>query len=242
MGKLKFINLLIIFFYYFSYSDFTYDTLFQQNDTLIKIRELRNGILIGEHFRRKGKTHGLSREWYLNGKLKSIGKYSNGSLADTLFSYFEDGSLESKSAPCGKSFILDNNKDTVYIGYVCNKITKGLRRMYYSANQPERFTNFNDQGKKHGWEVYWYKNGKVKDSTYYHSGTITKGKSFYLNGQVSLVEDSINGRSTLRSTSYTFKGKKSGEIKNGTGTVLVCDSLGNNCNKLIFKNGNRVME
>ena len=116
----------------------------------------------------------------------------------------------------------------------------GHHRMYYSANRPKRFINFNDEGKKDGWEVFWYDNGNVKDSTFFESGDITKGTTFYYNGKPSLVENEIDGKSLVSATSYNPKGKKTGQVKNGNGTIFVCDSVGTDCKELAFKNGKRV--
>jgi antitoxin component YwqK of YwqJK toxin-antitoxin module len=142
----------------------------------------------------------------------------------------------------GDFYYFGENGDTLTYSHFLGKKTIGQRRMFYSANHPKRFTNFSSTGKKDGWEVFWYSNGHVKDSTLYRNDDIIKGTSFYLNGKPSLIEDSISGKELYSATSYTPKGKKNGAVFNGTGTISVCDSIGANCHTLTFKNGKRVFE
>jgi antitoxin component YwqK of YwqJK toxin-antitoxin module len=160
---------------------------------------------------------------------------------------YRNGKLASKRfyPGCGKERLFisfHENGDTLTHSRHIGKSTIGLRRIYYSANRPERFTTFDSTGCKNGWEVFWYENGNVKDSVFNVNDLVIKGTSFYQNGKPSLVEDSICDRALLKATSYNVNGKKTGVIKNGTGTVFVCDSVGGDCKKLIFKDGKRVFE
>jgi antitoxin component YwqK of YwqJK toxin-antitoxin module len=146
---------------------------------------------------------------------------------------------------CGKEEIFvsfHENGDTLTYSRHIGKATIGLRRIFYSANRPERFTTFDSTGRKNGWEVFWYENGNVKDSLFYVNDLVIKGTSFYQSGKPSLIEDSICGRVLFKATSYNVNGKKTGVIKNGTGTVFVCDSIGGDCKKLTFQNGKRLFD
>ncbi len=113
----------------------------------------------------------------------------------------------------------------------------GLSRIYYSANRPKQFTHYNDSGQKHGWEVSWYDNGNVKDSTLYQNDTLIRGKIFYYNGGLKSVAENVNNRQLYSASSYSPTGQKTGTIRNGTGIIYSCDSLGNNCHRIVYRDG-----
>ncbi len=113
----------------------------------------------------------------------------------------------------------------------------GLHRIYYSANRPKQFTHYNDSGQKHGWEVSWYDNGNVKDSTLYQNDTLIRGKIFYYNGGLKSVAENVNNRQLYSASSYSPTGQKTGTIRNGTGIIYSCDSLGNNCHRIVYRDG-----
>jgi antitoxin component YwqK of YwqJK toxin-antitoxin module len=165
---------------------------------------------------------------------------------DSVVTYHMKNGVSRKNfVNCGDSavFVLFSlNGDTITHSISKAGKTIGLRRIFYPTKLPQRFTNFSSTGQKDGWEVFWYSNGKTKDSTLYSNDDIIKGTSFYLNGKPSLIEDSISGKELYSATSYTPKGKKNGAVINGTGTISVCDSIGSNCHTLTFKNGKRVFE
>jgi antitoxin component YwqK of YwqJK toxin-antitoxin module len=166
---------------------------------------------------------------------------------DSIKNIFQNGVLrrQYRYFSCKDSGIflyLNQNGDTLTKTSFIGKKTIGLSQQWYSANHPERFTAFDSTGRKNGWEVFWYENGNVKDSLFYVNDLVIKGTSFYHNGKPSLVEDSICGRVLFKATSYNVNGKKTGVIKNGTGTVFVCDSIGGDCKKLTFQNGKRLFD
>ena len=163
-----------------------------------------------------------------------------------IFTYIDNNFISERHFPgCGnrESFIsYHENGDTLTCSNHIGKNTVGLRRIYYTGYRPERFTNFDSTGRKHGWEVFWYENGNVKDSILFRNDSTIQRSSFYHNGKVSIKEKDIYGNDGYDAVSFTPEGKKSGEIQNGTGTVFVCDSVGGNCKKLTFKGGKRVFE
>jgi hypothetical protein len=69
-----------------------------------------------------------------------------------------------------------------------------------------------------------------------------QGKSFYLNGKLSYEQKNIYNTCGYNVISYNPQGKKTGEVKNGIGTVYTCNSLGGNCHALEFKDGKRVFK
>jgi antitoxin component YwqK of YwqJK toxin-antitoxin module len=126
--------------------------------------------------------------------------------------------------------------------YTSNSKAIGLHRTYYSADRPRRFTAFDSLGRKNGWEVFWYANGNVKDSILFRNDSTMQRTSFYHNGRISTKEKDIYGNDGYDAISYTPEGSKTGEIRNGTGMILVCDSVGGDCRKLTFKNGEDVFD
>jgi antitoxin component YwqK of YwqJK toxin-antitoxin module len=114
--------------------------------------------------------------------------------------------------------------------------------MFYPGNRPEQFITYNDSGKQHGWEVRWYENGNVKDSTLYNNGVIAKGLNFYHNGKPSVIISDMKRRTCVSSISYNTTGKIIGQVINGNGTLIDCDSLGGNCHTLVYKDGKRVFK
>jgi len=166
---------------------------------------------------------------------------------DSIKKIFENGILKRQYCyfSCKDSGIFlyfDRNGDTLTKTYFVGKKSIDVSRQWFSVGHPKRFTPYNDSGRKNGWEVFWYENGNVKDSTFYSNDSIVKGTSFYHNGKPSLIEDSICGSFLFKATSYNIKGKKTGEIRNGTGTVFVCDSSGGDCKRLTFNKGKRVFD
>ena len=104
----------------------------------------------------------------------------------------------------------------------------------------KRITNYDSSGEKHGWEVFWYDNGNVKDSIFFQNDSTFKRKTFYYNGKIAIREKDIY--SSYDAVSYDPKGKKTGFIENGNGEIFVCDSVGKNCKSLKFKNGKQVFK
>jgi antitoxin component YwqK of YwqJK toxin-antitoxin module len=158
---------------------------------------------------------------------------TNGSISKTHFKGCSDTSI---------FYSLNEYGDTVAFSQHINKKTVGLRRFYYSESRPKRFTHYNDSGSKHGWEVFWYENGNVKDSILFRNDSTIQRASYYQNGQLFMREKDIYGGDGYDAVSYNPAGEKTGEIHNGTGTVFVCDSVGSECHELIYKNGKRVFE
>jgi antitoxin component YwqK of YwqJK toxin-antitoxin module len=78
---------------------------------------------------------------------------------------------------------------------------------------------------QNGWEVYRYENGNVKDSTLYRNDTFAVTTRFYHNGKVAIKEKYVHGVGGYSAVTFTPDGKKTGEIKNGNGTIIECDSL-----------------
>jgi antitoxin component YwqK of YwqJK toxin-antitoxin module len=148
--------------------------------------------------------------------------------------YFKHGSNEYTFVSFHK------NGDTLTHSKHQGKHTIGLRRMFFKKDQPKRFTHFDTTGDKHGWEVFWYDNGNVKDSIYFQNDSTFKRKSFYYNGQVSIQEKDIY--TSYNAVSYDPEGEKTGEVKDGTGTIFGCDSVGGDCKELTFKDGKRVFK
>jgi hypothetical protein len=132
------------------------------------------------------------------------------------------------------------NGDTVGQSQKLRGKTVGLRRYWYLGKRPKRFTNFNDDGDKHGWEIFWYDNGNVKDSILFRNDSTMKRRSYYYNGKPQMFEDDIYG--TYDAVSFNPKGKRTGRIKDGTGTVFLCDSVGRDCKALRYEGGKRVIE
>ena len=213
----------------------------QDGDTLV----CRKRYDAEEHLRasyceKNGEYHGKCETWHPNGELETIGKYEKGVLIDTFWAFFSDGSLEGMTAPQGRHFTLDHNGDTLRVGLKSEGQSVGLFRSYYSANRPKRFTNFNDNGDKHGWEIFWYDNGNVKDSILFRNDSTMQRRSYYYNGKPQMFEDDIYR--TYDAVSFNPKGKRTGKIKDGTGTVFLCDSVGGDCKELKYKDGKRVLE
>lgn len=217
------------------------DTVIENGDTIICYSwNYKNGNPDTKYCEKNGETHGISKNWYPNGQLKSIGKYNNGQLIDTFFTYFDNGKIKSITPPTGWFFSLSKKSDTLYVGYAKNNLTIGLERRYYPGHHPKRFTHYDSTGRKNGWEVFWYENGNVKDSILFRNDSTISRTSFYNNGAISIVEKNIY--KSYKAISYDIKGKKTGEVKKGNGHIFVCDSLGENCKKLKFKNGKRVFK
>ena len=118
--------------------------------------------------------------------------------------------------------------------------TVGIRKDWYPGNRPKRFTSFNDNGDKHGWDIFWYDNGNVKDSILFRNDSTMQRRSYYYNGKPQMFEDDIYG--TYDAVSFNPKGKRTGKIKDGTGTVFLCDSVGGDCKELKYKGGKRIVE
>jgi antitoxin component YwqK of YwqJK toxin-antitoxin module len=138
--------------------------------------------------------------------------------------------------------VLASNSDTLSFSHLKHNKSIGLRRIYYSANHPQQFTNFNNSNQQDGWEVLWYPNGNIKDSILFRNDSTIQRTTFFYNGKVQMRETHIYGDTGYCAVSYNPKGIKTGEIKNGTGTVFVYDSVGGNFHKLVYKNRKRVFD
>ena len=158
---------------------------------------------------------------YENNNLRRIFKYYNCKDSGEFIYFSESGDTLSHS------FFLDGN-------------TIGIAKYWYSKGVQKRITNYDSSGEKHGWEVFWYDNGNVKDSIFFQNDSTFKRKTFYYNGKIAIREKDIY--SSYDAVSYDPKGKKTGFIENGNGEIFVCDSVGKNCKSLKFKNGKQVFK
>lgn len=166
--------------------------------------------------------HGLFKRWDKNGILRSRIDYCRDRFCGDVIGWDTAGNIltEKKYNSSGEPI--------------------GFHREFYSADHPKRFTNFNDQGDKHGWEIFWYDNGNVKDSILFRNDSTMQRRSYYYNGKPQMFEDDIYA--TYDAVSFNPKGKRTGKIKDGTGTVSLCDSVGGDCKELKYKDGKRVLE
>jgi len=198
------------------------DTLFADGDTTVRnlfcYEDGRPRMLLPY---RNGKLHGTEISWYPNGIKGGISKYKLGEYHGPQFGFFESG-------------------DTSMVAHYINGVPIGSLKRFYAPNQPKRFTNFNDNGDKHGWEIFWYDNGNVKDSILFRNDSTMQRRSYYYNGKPQMFEDDIYG--TYDAVSFNPKGKRTGKIKDGTGTVFLCDSVGGDCKELKYKGGKRIVE
>jgi antitoxin component YwqK of YwqJK toxin-antitoxin module len=199
------------------------DTVFNNADTFIIEYECSNRRFSVVPFKNSG-YHGTLKSWDEAGNLRSLADYCENHNCGDVRGWDSLGNLihSKQYSTTGKPI--------------------GFHQIFYSANHPERFTNFNDSGRQDGWEVFWYKNRNVKDSILFRNDSTIQRTSFFLNGKLAMKETDIYGDKGYNAVSYNPKGKKTGEITNGTGTVFVCDSVGGDCHKLTFKNGKRVFE
>ena len=166
--------------------------------------------------------HGVFERWDKNGVLRSRIRYCQDRFCGEVRGWDSTGNLLTE-----KKYDITNKP-------------VGLHRQYYSADRPKRFTNFNDNGDKHGWEIFWYDNGNVKDSILFRNDSTMQRRSYYYNGKPQMFEDDIYG--TYDAVSFNPKGKRTGKIKDGTGAVFLCDSVGGDCKELKYKDGKRIVE
>ena len=198
------------------------DTLLADGDTVVKEMSCyEDGKPRSLVLTKNGELHGEVKSWYPGGKYAGKTEYASGKRHGIILGFFENG-------------------DTSIIGYYRNGRPIGQLRSYCSPNKPERFTNFNDNGDKHGWEIFWYDNGNVKDSILFRNDSTMQRRSYYYNGKPQMFEDDIYG--TYDAVSFSPKGKRTGRIKDGTGAVFLCDSVGGDCKELKYKDGKRVLE
>ena len=198
------------------------DTTFLNNDTIIEeLKCYETGNKKYLRSKKNGKIHGKCKAWYPNGQLIYITQYKNGKPDDLHRGWDSTGFLS-----------LEKNYD--------NGKPIGEHKQYYGKDKPKRFTRYNNKGEKHGWEVFWYDNGNVKDSIFFQNDSTFKRKTFYYNGKIAIREKDIY--SSYDAVSYAPEGKKTGFIENGNGEIFVCDSVGKNCKSLKFKNGKQVFK
>ena len=131
------------------------------------------------------------------------------------------------------------NGDTLTKTFFAGNKNIGTSRQWHSVGHPKHFVTYNDSsGRRNGWEVYWYKNGNVKDSTLYTCDSFVECTHFYHNGNVAIKKRyDRSGKGGYSAVTYDIRGRKTGEIIRGNGTVVECDSIGNNCQETTLKDG-----
>lgn len=233
----------VLFAFSLTFCEFRCDTTIISLDTAVICSSItKSGTLRAIYRYLNGETHDKQIAWHPNGQIKYKANYFHGKNVDTSFGYYNSGKIERISPYNGMFTYFSPEGDTLSIGPVYLGKSIGLHRQYFSANHPQRFIHYDSTGQKHGWEVFWYENGNVKDSTLFKKGYAVSGKTFYLNGKVNYWEKEVKGRTLKSAISYNQKGKKTGEVINGNGVFFICDSIGGNCKKLEFKDGKRVFK
>jgi len=117
----------------------------------------------------------IKKDFYPNGKLKSITRFKNGKINGIKKIYTEDGEL----------WI-----ETTYK----NGIKNGLEKWYYACNTIKK-TCFYENGKIEGYERFYYKTGHLEAEFFYINGKKEgMSKGFYKSGQILWKRNYKNGK------------------------------------------------
>ncbi len=121
------------------------------------------------------KYSGKFIDYYLNGKLKSEGRYKNGKLDGVRLNYYQSGNLSHSY-----NYLFGN--------------LHGLEKGYYENGSLERLIE-NKHGAASGrWELY-FPNGNIKQRSVFKNGLIDgKSTSYYSSGEIKQVHLYRNGK------------------------------------------------
>jgi antitoxin component YwqK of YwqJK toxin-antitoxin module len=119
-----------------------------------------------------GKREGELTEFYRNGNLKLKQVYSNDSLNDSSFSYFENGKLSMiqylknrRKEGTWKTFN-EQGQLFVEVNYKNNELDGYSRKYSYRSLKPLQQLHYKD-GRKDGKQELYYPNGKLKSVAYF---------------------------------------------------------------------------
>jgi len=180
--------------------------------------------------------HGAQKSWYASGTLKSFSRYNDGGIIDTAYSYHPSGKLKGIGVNNGKWFRLGEDGDSLAIGYSRNGQSVGLRKVWYEEGKLKSLIHYNDSGKKHGLSEEWREDGTRKDSTVYDNGDIIEFRDYYENGKLLTHRTQKPVNKDINGVYYDPNGKKTGEIKNGNGIVIIHSEDGKSARKVYFEN------
>lgn len=122
---------------------------------LKSITEYENDKVIKKEIWKDFGRHGESKEWYLNGKLKSIKKYSHDKLIDKSIEYYENGAIK------------ESVKYEMINIYHCAHV----KEYYKNGKLQKKYSSLIIDGKKiyDGQVTEYYKNGKKKQESIYNT-------------------------------------------------------------------------
>lgn len=127
--------------------------------------------------------HGESKKYYDNGQLHTFVTYDNGKLNGKIYEYHQNGQLKVEGnfdldLYDGDWFYFDNNG--IPIGKANYKSGTGMHVSFHYNTSDTLVKTPYKQNLKHGDEVWFYKNGSIKEIRTYDNGVL-KGSELNIN-------------------------------------------------------------
>ncbi|RLD63579.1 MAG: hypothetical protein DRJ01_03360 [Bacteroidetes bacterium] len=219
-----------------------------------------NKQISSEGMMKDGKPEGLWKSYYVNGNLKSIGKWYNNQLDSVWCFYNEEGLISSKinylyGKKNGYYYNYDFYKlnDTI-ISYIkseilyLNNIPQGKSNFYYKNGNIHKIIPFKE-GKKHGKGKEFAEDGRIISLLEFNYGNLVDiekinrfdslkrkhgvWKEFYRNGKVKIEKSYIHGKLNGLIKNFDLKGElvDAQRYENG---ILVDDSVSIS-NRVVYK-------
>jgi antitoxin component YwqK of YwqJK toxin-antitoxin module len=166
---------------------------------------------------RNGKYHGRYSAW------------SSGGAKLEEFKYYEDEFDGEMKAWDTTGFLLSHR-------FYERGIPIGFHKDFFSEGRPRAFIHYNDFGEKHGLSEEWREDGTRKDSTVYDNGDIIEFREYYKNGKLLTHRTQKPVNKDISGVYYDPNGKKTGEINNGNGVVVIYSEDGKSARRFYFEN------
>lgn len=194
-----------------------------------------DGKLLAVDKTKNGALHGIQKEWYNSGQLRSVTPFSDGRLVDTAFACYENGSLKTRAVLNGASITLSKDGDTLTKSPMKNGKPTGISTSYFRNGVKKTRTHHNDSGQKHGLSETWREDGTRKDSIVYDNGDIVEVRRYYNNGKLLYHKKQKPVNKDINAVYYDPKGRECGEVKNGTGTFILYSDDGKSARRFFLK-------
>lgn len=245
-----------------------FDTIFIENDTIIKEKKFKNNKLtcvrnfikfptykedysFSDYKEMKKYFHGTYERYYDNGNLQCRSYYCKGKITKPDTTWHENGIIShihiynSNGNLEGRFSYFNDKKEIEMIKNYRDGKEYGGWIEYYTSEQREK-QGLYQNGKKQGWWCKWFKDGTLKDSTFYNDGWIKESFIYYKNGKISthtwvltIESDTLPNDEHLLmlEDSYTIDGKLVSQVRNGNGYTHFFDLDGNYTSLMPYKNG-----
>ena len=168
-------------------------------------------------------SHGTTKSWHENGKIKSYIKSNFGCPYDTSKGFFPDGSLETitQYKNCeehGIEKVYYENGQIKHLAYWENGETVGDVKAWYPNGQLKSHHKYEKTYTPDGKQMQWYEDGTIQVEAYWKSGVHQGKKEYWENGQVAIIEKREQGK-LIKGKSFNKNGKQIAEVENGSGIM-----------------------